>query len=61
MRLGNMLKICLAFWKSKPQYAYKRYIYKKNMYIKLTEFRHMQDLLVGLCRTILFSAKIDSL
>ena len=28
-----MLKICLAFWKSEPQYAYKRYAYKKNMYI----------------------------
>ena len=23
MRLGNMLKICLSFWKSEPQYAYK--------------------------------------
>ena len=32
MRLSNMLKICLAFWKSEPQYAYKRYAYKKNMY-----------------------------
>ena len=30
MRLGNMLKICLAFWKSEPQYAYKRYAYKKT-------------------------------
>ena len=27
-----MLKICLVFWKSEPQYAYKRYAYKKNMY-----------------------------
>ena len=25
-----MLKICLVFWKSKPQYAYKRYTYKKK-------------------------------
>ena len=24
-----MLKICLAFWESEPQYAYKRYAYKK--------------------------------
>ena len=24
-----MLKICLVFWKSEPQYAYKRYAYKK--------------------------------
>ena len=31
MRLRNMLKICLAFWKIDPQYAYKRYAYKKNM------------------------------
>ena len=29
MRLRNMLKICLVFWKSEPQYAYKRYAYKK--------------------------------
>ena len=27
-----MLRICLVFWKSEPQYAYKRYAYKKNMY-----------------------------
>ena len=28
-----MLKVCLVFWKSEPQYAYKRYAYKrKNMY-----------------------------
>ena len=33
MRLRNMLKICLVFWKSEPQCAYKRYAYKrKNMY-----------------------------
>ena len=25
-----MLKICLVFWKSEPQYAYKRYAYKKK-------------------------------
>ena len=25
-----MLKICLGFWKSEPQYAYKRYAYKKK-------------------------------
>ena len=25
-----MLKICLAFYKSKPQYAYERYAYKKK-------------------------------
>ena len=27
-----MLKICLVIWESEPQYAYKRYAYKKNMY-----------------------------
>ena len=26
-----MLKICLAFWKSEPQYAHKRYAYKKHV------------------------------
>ena len=26
-----MLKICLVFCKSKPQYAYKYYAYKKNV------------------------------
>ena len=30
MRLRNMLKICLGFWKSEPQYAYKLYAYKKK-------------------------------
>ena len=35
MRLRNMLRICLAFWKSEPQYANKRYAYKKNMYLGL--------------------------
>ena len=30
-----MLKICLVFWESEPQYAYKRYAYKKNMYIMI--------------------------
>ena len=25
-----MLKICLVFWKSEPQYAYKRYAYKNK-------------------------------
>ena len=26
-----MLKTCLAFWKSEPQYAHKRYAYEKNV------------------------------
>ena len=25
-----MLKICLVFWESEPQYAYKRYAYEKK-------------------------------
>ena len=25
-----MLRICLAFWKSEPQYAYKLHAYKKK-------------------------------
>ena len=25
-----MLRVCLVFWKSEPQYAYKRYAYKKT-------------------------------
>ena len=25
-----MLKICLVFWESEPQYAYKLYAYKKK-------------------------------
>ena len=33
MRLRNMLRICLVFWKSEPRCAYKRYAYKKNMYM----------------------------
>ena len=30
MRLTNMLKICLVFWESEPQHAYKSYAYKKK-------------------------------
>ena len=32
MRPKNMLKVCLVFWEYEPQYAYKRYAYKKNLY-----------------------------
>ena len=36
MRLRNMLRLCLVFWKSEPHYAYKRYAYKrKNMYARM--------------------------
>ena len=26
-----LIKICLVFWKAEPQYAYKRYAYKKHV------------------------------
>ena len=43
MRLRNMIEICLVFLKSEPQYAYKRYAYKKNMYFNLEErITHVQ-------------------
>ena len=29
-----MLKICLVFWESEPQYAYKLYAYKKKHVFK---------------------------
>ena len=33
MSLRNMLKICLVFWKSEPQYAYKKkYLSRGPMY-----------------------------
>ena len=32
-----MLKICLVFWKSEPQYPYKRYAYKKHVSRKSDE------------------------
>ena len=35
MRLRNMLKICLVFWESEPQYAYKRYAYKEKTCIAI--------------------------
>ena len=31
-RLRNMLKICLVFSESEPQYAYKLYAYKKHVF-----------------------------
>jgi len=37
-----MLKICLAFWKSEPQYAYKRYAYK-NMYVS-SKFKYFYNM-----------------
>ena len=42
-----MLKICLAFWKSEPQYAYKRYAYKKNtcIYILLHQCKTLEKFL----------------
>ena len=34
-----MLKICLAFLKSEPQHAYKRYAYKKH--VLLSQWSHI--------------------
>ena len=33
MKLGNVLKICLVFWKLWTCYAYRRYGYKNNIYL----------------------------
>ena len=41
MRLRNMLKICLVFWESEPQYAHKRYAYKKIHVFKLNLLMQM--------------------
>ena len=35
-----MLKICLVFSESEPQYAYKLYAYKKNMYLEVYHTVH---------------------
>ena len=37
-----MLKICLVFSESEPQYAYKLYAYKKNMYLLIKLFEITQ-------------------
>ena len=34
-----MLKRSLGFWKADPQYAYKRYAYKKPMYITVKRLK----------------------
>ena len=55
-----MLKICLVFWESEPQYAYKGYAYKKKtcMLIKKTMYfslhsnigyLHPSDTFAALC------------
>ena len=46
MRLRNMLKICLVFWKSEPQYAYKRYAYKKTCNLQLQHVTNAQGVSV---------------
>ena len=35
-----MLKICLVFWESEPQYAYKLYAYKKKTCILVDLLRN---------------------
>ena len=57
MRLRNMLKICLVFWTSEPQYAYKRYAYKKtctrSKVLMSTTFEHMSLRIRCVTRNIL--------
>ena len=38
-----MLKICLVFWKSEPQYAYKLHAYKKNMYYSASQLKLIEE------------------
>ena len=39
-----MLKMCLAFWKSEPQYAYKRYAYKKTCITPVNHNNSLKEL-----------------
>ena len=48
MRLRNMLQICVAFWKSEPQYAYKHYAYNKKHVIKQERERHISEMTMTL-------------
>ena len=50
-----MLKICLAFWKYEPQYAYKCDAYKKNVIDTILE-----SIWCVLLAEILFTAKKKS-
>ena len=36
-----MLKICLVYWKSEPQQAYKRYAYKNMYNLLVTRIAHV--------------------
>ena len=45
MRLRNMFKICLDFWKSESQYAYKRHALKK--YVSRRRVSDVKYLLFG--------------
>ena len=35
-----MHELCLVFWKSDSQYAYKRYAYKKTFIVKIKQNLH---------------------
>ena len=37
-----MLKIRLVFWESEPQYAYKRYAYKKKTCMGVPATKHVR-------------------
>ena len=49
-----MLRICLVFWESEPQYAYKLYAYKKktctdfDIFIWLVFYEIEKDLLISI-------------
>ena len=47
-----MLKICLVFWKSEPQYAYKRYAYeKKHVYtFNIEQIFNIEHALIHFCQ-----------
>ena len=57
MRLRNILKICLVFWKSEPRYAYKRYACKKNIWGMSTVQRKILILKVD-CAVLYFFHRI---
>ena len=51
-----MLNVCLAFWKSEPQYAYRRYAYKKNM--QFMKFRMIYSWNAVIAMIFIISLKI---
>ena len=54
-----MLKICLVFWNSEPQYAYKLYAYKKNHVIPQLAGEKSSNYFQNLC--FIVSIKLSDL